>query len=195
MQKIIDFVFSYPRISNFFRGIIENGFRTTAKTIKKELDCSKKTLDIGCGTGIFSTLFLDYKGIDINLKYLEYAKKEHKKQFYAMDATNIKFKNNSFDNVLVVGILHHLGDAAVLKVASEIKRVLKKNGKALIFEDIPTKSAYNLIGKIIHFFDSGGNIRRANDYKTLLQQKLNLQKYYIITSGFCDYAVFVLSKE
>lgn len=193
-QSIIDYVFSYPGISNFVRFILEAGFAETKKAIKRELNCDKKTLDIGCGTGVFSVLFKDYIGIDISPRFIKYAKKKYNREFYVMDAINIEFQNNSFDNVLIVGLLHHLNDKTFLKVISEIKRVLKKNGQALILEDVPA-SSMNIIGKLARKFDLGSYIRRIEDYQELLEKKLSLKKLYKIKNGIADYGVFVLMKN
>lgn len=195
IQTIIDYFFSYPKVSDFFRSILENKFVVTKRLIRKELDCSKKTLDIGCGSGMFSELFDDYVGIDISPKNINHARKKYKKELHVMDAIKLRFKSNAFDNVLVVGMFHHLDDPSFLKVVSEIKRILKRSGKALIFEDIPTRSKYNFTGKLIHFFDLGKSIRKTGDYEKLLGKRLKIQKTYNIRSGVCDYAVFLCLKE
>lgn len=195
IQLIIDRIFSYPEFSNFFRSIAELGFAETKKTIKKELDCSKKTLDIGCGAGTFSILFQDYVGIDVSPKFIRYAARKYSREFHIMDAANIRFESGSFDNALVVGLLHHLDDESFLKAVSEIKKVLKKNGKALILEDIPVQSFINIIGGLAHRFDLGGNIRGMEDYQRLLEKELHIEKSYKIRNGVGDYGVFVLTKR
>jgi len=195
IQSLIDRIFSYPGISNFVRNILENNFEEIRKVVRKELDCRRKTLDLGCGTGIFSSLFDDYIGIDISSKFINHARKKYKKQFMIMDATEIKFNNESFDNVFVFGVLHHLNDQTLLSVLSEIRRILNKNGKALILEDIPARQSFNFIGRLVHYFDSGGNIRAPENYMGFLQQALFLERSYSIKSGVCDYAVFVLLKK
>lgn len=194
-QSIITRISSSPRISNFFRSVLEAGFSETKKTIKRELNCHKKTLDIGCGPGFFSILFDDYIGIDISVKFIKYAQKKYQREFYIMDATDIKFRDDSFDNVLVVGLLHHLDDKICLKVISEIKRVLNKNGQALILEDIPAQSRFNIIGRLAHKFDLGSHIREMSDYQKLLEQELSFSKSYKIRNGIADYGVFVVRKN
>jgi len=194
IQSIVDYVFSYPGISNFVRFILEAGFAETKKTIKKELDCNKKTLDIGCGTGTFSVLFKNYIGIDISPRFIQYARKKYGREFYVGDALKLEFPDNSFDNILVVGVLHHLDDVKFLQVISEIKRVLKKNGRVLVMEDIPA-SFINIIGKLVHKFDLGDNIRDIEGYRKLLEEKLYLGKSYKIRNGIADYGIFILFKD
>ncbi len=194
IQSIVDYVFSYPGISNFIRFILEAGFAETKKTIKKELDCNKKTLDIGCGTGTFSVLFKDYIGIDISLRFIQYARKKYGREFYVGDTLKLEFSDNSFDNVLVVGVFHHLDDVKFLQAISEIRRVLKKNGRALILEDVPALPV-NIIGKLVHKFDIGNNIRNMEGYQKLLKQELSLEKSYKIRNGIADYGIFILFKD
>jgi len=195
IQFIIDYIFSYPGVSNFLRSIVELGFVETKKAVRKELDGNKKTLDIGCGGGTFSVLFKDYTGIDIDPKFIEYARKKREGEFYVMDARDIKFKDNFFDNILVISLLHHLDDKAFLKVISEAKRVLRENGQILVIAYIPTQSRFNIIGKVAQKLDLGENIRKVDHSLELLGKNLFLKKSYKIRSGISDYAVLVLTKK
>lgn len=195
IQTLVDFLFSHPHISDFLRSILEKNFVQTRRVIRKELDTKKKTLDVGCGTGIFSGMFKNYTGIDISSKYLCYARRKYGGYFALMDASHLTFKGQSFHNVLVVGVLHHLDDATFSAVLSGIKRVLKKDGMVLVLEDIPTRKKHNYLGRLVHLFDSGGHIRNPDAYEKLLKGHFHVKKYYPVRSGVCDYGVYVLTKE
>ena len=83
-------------------------------------------LDVGCGPATLSQLFqnnIHYHGIDItihdpspNLLEIDLSKKE------------IDFQNKSFDLIVAQGFFEYIGEFQNKKF-SEIKRVLKKNGR------------------------------------------------------------------
>lgn len=115
-------------------------FNVTIKYIKKYLKKYKnpKILDVGAGTGRYS-VYLDSLGYDVtavelvkhNLRVLE--SKNSKVKAFLGNATNLKrFKDDSFDVVLLFGPLYHLFSLEdKLTTLSEAKRVVKNNG--LIF--------------------------------------------------------------
>lgn len=115
-------------------------FNVTIKYIEKYLKKYKnpKILDVGAGTGRYS-IYLDSLGYDVtavelvkhNLRVLE-SKNSGVKAFLG-NATNLKkFKDNSFDIVLLFGPLYHLFNLEdKLTALNEAKRVVKNNG--LIF--------------------------------------------------------------
>jgi ubiquinone/menaquinone biosynthesis C-methylase UbiE len=88
----------------------------------------KKILDIGCATGEYcrKLTMLGFKcvGIDINPLYI--AKQKGKGiEMQVMDATSLKFSDNSFDTALLFEVLEHANNPdAILK---EAKRVSSKN--------------------------------------------------------------------
>ena len=49
-----------------------------------------------------------------------------------MDATELRFKSNYFDKILLSLILHELDEELATKVIMEAKRVLKDNGEIII---------------------------------------------------------------
>ncbi|WP_242155191.1 class I SAM-dependent methyltransferase [Aestuariivivens sediminis] len=119
---------------------------------KKE---ANKILDIGCGSGLLSMAaqnFIEgdgfYLGIDINRKEIDFCKNYYTHPnfiFKHIDAnnalyannqlkTNVKWdiNNNSIDLITALSVWTHLNENDALFYFKEIKRVLKKNGKAII---------------------------------------------------------------
>ena len=116
-------------------------FTTTMKYIQNYLKDynNPKILEVGAGTGRYScTLALegyDVSAIELvknNLGVLK-AKKTSVKA-YQGNATSLKrFKDESFDIVLLLGPMYHLiTKEDKIKALEEAKRVLKKGGKILI---------------------------------------------------------------
>lgn len=191
----IRYLSDIPLFFNFFRKILENNYKGELEVIQNEIVKEGLILDLGCGTGHFSSQFSNenYIGVDLNCRYLKYAKQNHKKHFINCNGTNLCFKSETFNHILVIGLFHHLDDNTSLKVLREIKRVVKKNGKVVVIEDSKDVLPYNILGLLIHWLDVGNYIRERKEYSRLWFRHLKINKHYRISSGFCDYEVFVLT--
>ena len=120
-------------------GIVE--YITTMKYIHKYLKAKKnpKIIDVGAGTGKYS-IALHNEGYDVtavelvkhNLMYIKKANPNIKS--YQGNALNMKrFKDKTFDIVLLFGPMYHLiSEEEKLKALSEAKRILKDDGIILI---------------------------------------------------------------
>ena len=120
-------------------GIVE--YITANKYIHKYLKNRKdpKIIDIGAGTGKYS-IALYNEGYDVtavelvkhNLMYIKKANPNIKS--YQGNALNMKrFKDKTFDMVLLFGPMYHLiSEEEKLKALSEAKRILKDDGIILI---------------------------------------------------------------
>ncbi len=100
----------------------------------------KKVLDIATGPGIFLVEFAkagaEATGIDITSYSIKHAKRNLelrnlKADVVKMDAQNLTFPDATFDYVHAWGCVMHMPNTE--KAISEIHRVLKPGGKALIY--------------------------------------------------------------
>lgn len=87
---------------------------------------AEKLLDVGCGSGISTSVWsCDCTGIDPSEKLVDVAKKNYpKKKFLVGKAEELPFPDDSFDMVICVTAIHNFAD--VRKGISEMKRVGKK---------------------------------------------------------------------
>lgn len=179
------------------KGITLNYF-VFKKIIRKELLIKKemKILDLGSGTGILSPLFpnASYIGIDLDKRLVGFSRRIYPYVFKVMDAQKLDFPNNYFNAVLIAGVIHHLSDKESEKVLSELKRILKKNGKVLLIEAIPPIDKINFFGKILRKIDEGHDIREFSEYYQMFKKYFNVKRGYKKRGGLVDYAVFVLKK-
>lgn len=118
---------------------------------------SSKTLEVGCGSARlscflaskkFDTTCLDYSENALTVAKRNYSITGNEGNFVKGDATNLPFKDNSFDVILSTGLLEHFEDPKV--VINEMVRVLKPGG--IFYSDIVPKKfslfrAYKLIKK------------------------------------------------
>ncbi len=128
------------------------GSKAREKLIAEELNKLKKTdsfLEVGCAQGHYlKKAILKTKkcfGVDVSKDFVERAKKT-KATCFVSSAEKLPFKKEMFDVVLCTEVLEHVKDWK--KAVMEIKRVLRKGGKAII--TIPLeKSLFWRVGSII----------------------------------------------
>jgi ubiquinone/menaquinone biosynthesis C-methylase UbiE len=194
--KLVERVSDNPVLFIFFRGLLENNFTAIRGVIRSELKLGQglRSLDLGCGPGAFSDLFEgdDYVGVDMNIRYIEFARRARKGTFVVGDARKVELPDARFDQALIFGLLHHLPDDDVRAVLGEVRRVMHPGGRALVIEDIPAVSKVNLIGHLIHNVENGEYIRRTEEYRRLYTEFARVEREDILRSGICDYYSAVL---
>ena len=108
--------------------------------INNDLLKNKRVLDDGCGQGLILSLIAQkcrkVVGVDISKKSLIRAKQGIKElglqnvELIQGDAENLPLKDETFDVVYSIGVLHHTPDTQ--KGIDEIYRVLKNDGQAIV---------------------------------------------------------------
>lgn len=162
-----------------FYSIVESVRKEFAESLLEYT--SKRILEIGCELGVYA-ISVALKGAKVSaIDISEYAIKEVKKRcnnknlkidFKIMDAENLKFKENEFDLVYGLAILHHLNLKAVIP---EIHRVLRKGGKAIFIEPM----AHNPFINVFRFLTP--KLRSKDEHPLRMQDLRLLSKDF---SGF-----------
>lgn len=187
-----------PTIFIFLRKILENNFKGEKEVLARYFVCGpeERVLDIGCGTGEFSVFFNPrlYIGIDIEQKYIAYAKNHYQGTFLVGDAANLPFADVSFQKIAIVGVLHHLDDPTSRRVLNEARRVLSSDGTILVMEDV-NRPQNNFATKLLHRLDNGSFIRTKGGYEALVRDMFLIQENVDMQSGLCPYQVFLLKKK
>ncbi len=110
----------------------------------------KKLLDLGCGAGetsvYFATQGAEVHACDVAEDFLPVGNRLAEKYntsvtFLAASATELPYKDETFDIVFGNGVLHHVD---LELSAKEIKRVLKPGGKAIFIEPLPYNPIINV---------------------------------------------------
>ena len=199
LHALIERLSNYPAFFLFCRGLFEANFTVIRRTIREHLasDPNVRVLDVACGPGAFSNLFSEqsYTGVDINPRYIDYARTHYRGEFFVHDARTLPFPEGRFDEALVYGLLHHLDDADVTAVAEGIRRVVRPGGTVLVIEDIPAESRLNLVGHLLHWVENGHHIRPAEDYRRLLAPHFRIEEERLFRSGVCDYYMVRLAAD
>lgn len=120
--------------SDFHDGTERGHFLRIIKPENKDV-----IVELGCGTGRitrdFADRVVDYIAIDFSGKSLELAKKEVRADVLLVkgDVCNLPVKDRVASQVISAQVFEHIpGDREQQKFVSEVQRVLKKNGQAVL---------------------------------------------------------------
>ena len=130
-----------------------------------------KVLDLGCGPGTNTSLFQekDYLGIDISEKYIKKARHQHPGyKFTLCDFLSLdESLNESFDLILMSGLIHHLNDEIAINFINKSHSLLKKGGKLLAIENCIHSNQSKLKRKII-LMDRGEHVRELSQLRKII---------------------------
>lgn len=174
----------YAPIYSLFMRHADAEYNKVCDKIKPYLNKSMDVLELACGTGMFTYILADkvstWKATDFSENMVKEAKaagKKHKEisglSFSIEEASNLPYKDASFDAVFIANALHIMPNPE--KVLVEIKRVLKDDG--IMFA--PT-FAY---GEGVGFAIRSGFIRMFG-FKTYMEPTANEFMEYIENNGF-----------
>ena len=102
---------------------------------------SGKILDYGCGVGFLSEILLKYlpnaaiDGFDVSTASIRYVPAYLKKQGHF--TSDIGQLSNDYDLIVVANVLHHVESDERKEVIAKLKKLVKNNGKIIIFEHNP----------------------------------------------------------
>lgn len=145
-------------------------------------------LDLGCGTGTAEADLCPYfkEGIGIDLSYKMLKANECKAyncHFLQGNVVELPFRDNSFDLVFSITLLHHLPDDVLPRFFGEVHRVLKQGGLTVHFDHNPRNF---LTRKIVDDceYDRGATLRRLEQTATSMKTKFS----FVVDYG---YIIFV----
>jgi len=160
--------------------------------IKEALNSKKndKILDVGCGLGNFSRVTDGiYTGIDLNPSFVKFAKKNYSaknKEFMVADATNLKFKDKSFDKSMFISMLHHFPDSDADKILRELQRLTKDY--LVVLDLIPSN---RMIVKFMYVMDRGSSIRPINAQQKLIKKYFRIVQYKKFDASMSAHSLMV----
>ncbi len=149
----------------------EERLRKTVEYLR--LEEKTKILEAGCGPGKFSKRLLesgaDLRAIDVNEKFISKLRLTEGDNFDLCSVTNLSYEDESFDRVVMFDVLHHLPGDDYEKALSEIRRVLKPGGFAIIWEGSDSLGEENLPDEIqnllLRVFDGETNDKDIHDFQ------------------------------
>jgi ubiquinone/menaquinone biosynthesis C-methylase UbiE len=169
-------------------------------------DKKLKVLEVCIGTAENSVIIAEKRpnaeiiGIDLSKDMLALAKDKIDKKGIrnikttVMDATNMNFKNEYFDIVLISLILHEVDDTIRYKMINESRRVLSDNGRIIIVDwDKPKRVTQKCLFSVVKLLEPKG-------FKEFLELDINeyFEKYSlkVLSEKKCDYTrIIEVAKE
>lgn len=133
-----------------------------------------RILDIGCGTAEALSVLpeVKYYGFDPNPRYIETARSRYCDRnactFVCASIDDVMLDSEpQFDIVLALGVLHHLDDGAVIRLANLAKRSLKQRGRLILVDPCLVENQ-SIIARSLALLDRGKYVRDANGYINLI---------------------------
>ncbi len=132
----------YQRVAGFYDRLFEplnRGLRQLGIRMHP-LEQGRKVLDVGCGTGAHLDLYrksgCELYGIDTSPSMLNVARTRlgEEAELRLSDATKIPYENDTFDLILCMLVLHEMDQPTRMSVITEMKRVLKTDGRILLID-------------------------------------------------------------
>lgn len=143
---------------------------------RREMRPGARVLDLGCAQGRSTrgvvTPEVDVIGFDISRALVRQAVDrfgaDARVAFMVADATSLPFADESFDYVLVYGVLHHLPDPA--RICKQIARVLRPGGVLFTSENNRSilRAGFTLLQKLwpIWYEEAGEHAQISRDQLT-----------------------------
>jgi SAM-dependent methyltransferase len=150
---------------------------------------SHRVLDLGCGIGNYRDLFAgEYVGVDINPDYIAYARARFSDRFEVMDAAQLSFVGETFDDVVTIATTHHLSDEQFVEMVRGTLGFLRPGGALHIIDAILPVSP-NVMFKTFWFrMDRGRYARRIREMTQLVARAGRVVVQQILTGPLHDTA-------
>ena len=150
----------FPQHSIFFNRFFDYFQKFAIRRALNTLQISvsgKKILDIGCGRGrwikFYNSLGGITTGVDLSPEAINKCR-EKGLQAIQCDITELPFKNNTFDIVNSVTVLHHIPYEQQKRVVSELYRVLKPQGWMIMLECTSSDPAPHMFSRKVEEWET-----------------------------------------
>jgi SAM-dependent methyltransferase len=136
---------------------------------------ARSVLDVGCGPGTNTGSFKgvsEYLGVDLDERYVEYARQRHGREFRVADVTSDIPSSSKFDLILMNSLMHHLDDAGVAHLLGSLPRLLADNGEIHILDLVLAETG---LPRRLALADQGQFPRTVPDWQRLVGNTLEIR--------------------
>ena len=134
-----------------------------------------RILDIGCGTAAivdFLPKDIEYFGVDLSADYIASATQHYgdRAHFRVGDVNELDFGSQErFDIITAWGLLHHLEDDEVSRLATTARKLLGADGRFITLDNCFT-SDQSPVARTVIRWDRGRNVRTPAEYQALISE-------------------------
>lgn len=175
------------------------------KVVNEAIRDNNKILDLCTGTGTNAVNIakknasVKIAGVDLSKDMLIIAKSKIRKEkllnikLFQMDATDMEFKDECFDKILLLLVLHEIDEGLAASMIKEAIRVLKPDGEIIVTEWERSKK---FLQKVIFF---PIEVLEPKPYKSFVVK--NLYSYFeefglvVVEEIHCDYSKVLRLKK
>lgn len=176
IRGLLDGIGANPYLFNFLQRVCNLGDLRCHVEAMLDASCEDSLLDVGCGTGLYSTLAKGrYLGIDLNGSYIRYATRRYgdrQKSFLAGDITRLDTQGEQFDNTLYLAMLHHFSAEENIRILEKVSLITKK--KILIL-DLTVPEKPNFFQDFFLRVERGKYVRPLSEQLKIIEKVLNVK--------------------
>lgn len=157
-----------------------------------------KLLDVPCGSGVLFNICspCEYYGVDVDeARVVEAANLYPSGKFSKGDASRLEFPESNFDIILAAGLFHHVDDDLAAKIVDEFHRVLKPEGRVVVFEAIWPRNPLNVAGLLARKMDQGDYVRHPEEYMPFFERKFSVESKDYPSKLCLDYLLVTLAPK
>lgn len=175
MSERTEALYRLVRIPAFYAWLQDLlGSRRASETLVERFikpRAGSRILDVGCGPGSLRPYLGDvrYTGVDLNPAHIRAAKERGDPgDVYLVGnvVTDLSFEPESFDIILLIGVLHHIDDAAAGVLFHRLSELLDKDGRIIACDGVYVERQ-RLAAKLMLDLDSGQHVRDEKGYSAL----------------------------
>jgi SAM-dependent methyltransferase len=167
-MNVVGEVLEHPRVYELWQSpFADRKLRPVLR--HNDVPNARRVLDIACGPGTNARYFAssEYLGVDINPRYVSYARKRYGREFLAADVLAGGLPDDArYDFVLVNSFLHHLDDREVAEVLRAVRGLLAQDGRVHILELVLPAAAGPT--RLLARWDRGKHARPVNRWQELV---------------------------
>jgi SAM-dependent methyltransferase len=136
----------------------EGDLRAVRDLVRSSLRPEARTLEVGCGPGLFADLFAagDYVGVDPRPRFVDHARRHRPGSFICDELAAVGLPDARFEQALGLDVLGPRSDVASRAIAVELKRLLAPAGRVLLVERVKG------IERVVRLASTLGRIERRD---------------------------------
>lgn len=144
-----------------------------------------RVLDVGAGTGALREVLgdCDYTALEPNLRYVEQMRRRLSGSSDTVIeglADQIRDAAGPFDRIVMVALLHHLGDPAATEAFAQSAAALAPGGRVVTLDPC-FHPGQHPVSRWLARMDRGANVREPQDYAGLAEPRFTTVRTHLST--------------